>query len=337
MTKSHPPVFHYRTSNKYSRCKPPNCSRNIPQQALDGGILPQGFLPAETDILCGRGKAFVSHKGNKSFSDIVRKNLHRYIDAPKRLDKSTVVASVVSEILNSGARFVKQEKISGRWYQMNEDQAHEKTGHAIRDLIKSKTAAGNEITSIASSSKASSKQSSHKAPSSKSALAKKKMLKASKTRRSMRMEPFNVLAQEFCLNSFEFDFSRNFSLKRGGMLNTVLKLHEAIDDDIPCAPSLLPVVSDDIFPTAVVSLPNFSLQANSLEDLDEVTISDDFFSERSAAGDFMDDLSVDLESPSFSRNVLSYSPMRPVVTPSAKDFARVYELLSSDEESSAGE
>jgi hypothetical protein len=335
MTTSHPSVFHYQTSKKYSRRKPSHIHRNVPQQA--GGILPQGFLPTETDILCGRGKAFVNHNGNKYFSDIVRNNLHRYADAPRRLDKSKVVASVVAEILDSGARFVKQEKNSGRWYQMNEDQAHEKTGHAIRDLIKSMSTAGDDSKSSSScSSKESCIRSKIKPTSYKSAVAKK-MFKASISRRSICMEPINVLAQQFCLNTFESDVSRTFGLNSSGLLNTVLKLQEAIDKDAPIEQSLLPVVSDEVSPTADVSSASVSLQANCLQDLDEVTISDDFFSENSTANDLMEDLALDNEFPSFAGSVHSYSPKRPSVTPNANDFARVYELLSSDDESSIGE
>jgi hypothetical protein len=334
MTSSHPAVFHYRGSKKHSRCKPSICSRNVPHQTSDGGILPQGFLPSERDILCGRGKAFVGNNGNKYFSDIVRKNLHRYVDAPKRLDKSRVVASVVSEILSSGARFVKQEKISGRWYQMNENQAHEKTGHAIRDLIKFIADGGTDNSSIARSSKINNNKSSI---SSKSALAKMYMLKASESRRSICMEPMNVLAKEFCLNSFESEVSTNFGFSSGGLLKTVLDFQEDIDDDPLCAPALLPVVSDEVFPAEVVGSATVSLQINCLDDLDEVTISEDFFSTTSRTENLMDDLSVDHYAPSHSRSVLTYSHKRPSVTPNANDFARVYELLSSDDESCAGE
>jgi hypothetical protein len=38
--------------------------------------------------------------------------------------------------LVSGARFLKQDRKSKRYYGLNIDQVHEKTGHAIRDFLK---------------------------------------------------------------------------------------------------------------------------------------------------------------------------------------------------------
>jgi hypothetical protein len=348
---SHPQVFHYQTSKKYSRNKPDGSREKVPQEAIDGGILPKGFQPADTDILCGRGKAFANHPGNKNFSDTVRENLYRYVEAPKRLDKSAVVASVVSEILNSGARFVKQEKISRRWYQMNKDQAHEKTGHAIRDLIKNKSMAGENSTPSGSKSKSAIHRST--SPASDGSTKKMKRRSSKSPRGSTSLEPINVLNREFFMNAFESGAVRNLSLTSSELLTAALKVPEHMDEssDISDAPSLPPVVPDIVLSKGALDVKEKPRHhAEQFKHLDEVAIfcSDDFLLENDddddddtescltssggsdASAAFIDDLSVADEVPPGSmRARVSTSPL-----PDANDFARVYEILSSDDDCS---
>ena len=79
----------------------------------------------------------MKHPGNKLFSKVVRANLQRYVAAPKRADKSIVVSSVVSTLKESGSKFVRLvDKASGKYCELSNEQVHEKTGHAIRDLLK---------------------------------------------------------------------------------------------------------------------------------------------------------------------------------------------------------
>jgi hypothetical protein len=106
---------------------------------LKQGQLPQDYKPSVTDILCGRGGTCLEHPGNKIFSEVVRANVQKYIEAPKRVDKGLVVSSVVDSIKASGVRFIKQDKHSKLYCELSHDQAHEKTGHAIRDLLKTDT------------------------------------------------------------------------------------------------------------------------------------------------------------------------------------------------------
>jgi hypothetical protein len=103
------------------------------------GQLPKDYKPSVTDILCGRGGSCLEHPGNKIFSEVVRANVQKYIEAPKRFDKGIVVSSVVDSIKKSGVRFIKQDKHSKLYCELSHDQAHEKTGHAIRDLLKNDT------------------------------------------------------------------------------------------------------------------------------------------------------------------------------------------------------
>jgi hypothetical protein len=47
-----------------------------------------------------------------------------------------IAVSISSSLRETGARFVKQDKASKRYYELSDDQAHDKIGHAFRDVIK---------------------------------------------------------------------------------------------------------------------------------------------------------------------------------------------------------
>lgn len=97
--------------------------------------------PTEQDILCGRGRAHVHHPGNRKFAQLIQSNSQRYIESPRRIERTLLVAFLVQKILDDGSRFLKEDKRgTGQWTEMNIDQAHEKVGHAIRDLLKKRKA-----------------------------------------------------------------------------------------------------------------------------------------------------------------------------------------------------
>lgn len=111
-------------------------SSNRHQQQNADIALPHRYVPSDNDILCGRGKLYSKHLANCKFSASIRANAKRYAHAPKRIDKSLVVSSVVSKLQDAGLRFIKQDRKSMHWFVLNDDAIHEKTGHAIRDLLK---------------------------------------------------------------------------------------------------------------------------------------------------------------------------------------------------------
>ena len=92
--------------------------------------------PSSTDILCGRGRSFANHPGNLKFNQIIQANLKKYKDAPKRIDRSILLGSLVDHILDQGIRFLKKDKATKNWFELPVKQCHEKVGHALRDLIR---------------------------------------------------------------------------------------------------------------------------------------------------------------------------------------------------------
>lgn len=83
------------------------------------------------------GKTSFNHVGNRRFRDLIAANTDKYNNAKSRLEKSMVVHCIVEEVKKVKGRFLKQDRFSGRWYELDERQAKEKVGHAIRDATSS--------------------------------------------------------------------------------------------------------------------------------------------------------------------------------------------------------
>ena len=87
-------------------------------------------------MICGRGKKCYNHVGNERFRVRVSKMLDEYSKAKSKLDKSGVLASVVDQIraLSPDGGFVKQNE-EGRWFEVGDFLAREKTSQAFRDAL----------------------------------------------------------------------------------------------------------------------------------------------------------------------------------------------------------
>ena len=75
--------------------------------------------------------------GNRRFRDLIAASTDKYDSAKSRLEKSMVVHFIVEEVKKIKGRFLKQDRFSGKWYELDERQAKEKVGHAIRDATSS--------------------------------------------------------------------------------------------------------------------------------------------------------------------------------------------------------
>jgi hypothetical protein len=88
------------------------------------------------DILCGRCKNSFNHVGTRRFRVTIDLNLQRYLDARSRPEKGALIVSIVRMLRNCGARFLK--KTDEGFVELNEKQAREKVGHALRDMAVAK-------------------------------------------------------------------------------------------------------------------------------------------------------------------------------------------------------
>lgn len=103
----------------------------LPPNAVDkeGNILVTDY-----DILCGRGGLTNHHRGNKRFRDIVALHRPDYVRAPK-VQKPSVARVIVRAIRNGDppGRFLKKDEKTGKWIDIGDRKAAEKTSQALRE------------------------------------------------------------------------------------------------------------------------------------------------------------------------------------------------------------
>lgn len=99
-------------------------------------ILPCDYIPAENDVICGRGKLSFEH--NTKFRRIIANHVDEYNNTKSKHDKSFVVVSIVEKIRSANGRFIKNDEKSGRWRDIGHRASREKVGHAIRDAVTAK-------------------------------------------------------------------------------------------------------------------------------------------------------------------------------------------------------
>lgn len=99
-------------------------------------LLPDDFVPSDDDVICGRGKKCYAHIGNDRFRQRVIGMLDEYRKARSKLDKSKVLSDVVEQVRQNSPTggFVKQDS-DGRWYEVGDFLAREKTSQAFRDAL----------------------------------------------------------------------------------------------------------------------------------------------------------------------------------------------------------
>ena len=68
------------------------------------------IAPNQDDILRGSCCESLNHKGNAKFGRIVAKNFQEYYTAVSKMDKMLAAKGILSEIIASGAQFLKKDK-----------------------------------------------------------------------------------------------------------------------------------------------------------------------------------------------------------------------------------
>lgn len=103
----------------------------LPPNAVDeeGNILVTDY-----DILCGRGGLTNHHIGNKRFRDIVALHRPDYVRAAK-IQKPSVARVIVRAIRHGDpvGRFLKKDEKTGKWIDIGDKKAAEKTSQALRE------------------------------------------------------------------------------------------------------------------------------------------------------------------------------------------------------------
>jgi hypothetical protein len=87
--------------------------------------------PAQMDVLLGRGRGHLDQPGNKHFRELINSYAPSYNATESKHSKSKIVAQIMSEVLKQGV-FRKYDKPTGLWMPVNDEEAKDKTGHAMR-------------------------------------------------------------------------------------------------------------------------------------------------------------------------------------------------------------
>ena len=98
------------------------------------------IVPTDLDVLCGRGRLCFEHEGNRTFRELIAKNLDKYVNSTYRKDKSALVRFIAETVVNRGGRFLVQSNFHGHqeWIDGGEKRAREKVGHTFRDALTAK-------------------------------------------------------------------------------------------------------------------------------------------------------------------------------------------------------
>jgi hypothetical protein len=100
-------------------------------------ILPKGYRPTEYDVICGRGRGHYNQPGNKRFRSLITSYLPEYQTLKNKMDKSVFfnkIIDVVRSQIRGNVHFIRQISCD-TWETLNDDQAREKVGHAIRESL----------------------------------------------------------------------------------------------------------------------------------------------------------------------------------------------------------
>jgi hypothetical protein len=76
-------------------------------------------LPDNNDVLFGRGSDCWAHEGNIHFRSVVSKYQDEYHSNKTRSEKADIVGTIVQEMKQIGARFLKKDPYSDGWYEAN--------------------------------------------------------------------------------------------------------------------------------------------------------------------------------------------------------------------------
>jgi len=91
-------------------------------------------VPMPQDVLCGIG---ISHPGNDYFRYLITSKLSLYNNAASKFDKTLLTLQVISQVKESGGRFLKMR--GKEWYVAQDEEARNKVASSFRNQRKVKS------------------------------------------------------------------------------------------------------------------------------------------------------------------------------------------------------
>ena len=139
-------------------CKVTAMNSKQMHQSDDASILPEWFKPCDKDVICGWARQNHHHRkfrrqlsrlqadtksqahrplslaGNKRFRQLIDDFAPKYVEATTKLEKTQVIATVIDRVRadSPNGGFIKKDFYTGRWYEIGNEKARDKCGHAIR-------------------------------------------------------------------------------------------------------------------------------------------------------------------------------------------------------------
>jgi hypothetical protein len=87
----------------------------------------------EDDVLCGRGGRSNNHPGNKRYRQVVNDFRIMYQNTEAKTVKTDLSRAIVEHCCFYGARFLKTDNASGRYFVLTKAEARKKTSQALRE------------------------------------------------------------------------------------------------------------------------------------------------------------------------------------------------------------
>jgi len=138
-------AHHVPINTTTGKLKTPNHEKWVEwQQNRDGAIAKnKSFLaiecPEQNDILFGRGWPTMGHPGNALFRNLIQTRLEYYDSCRSKREKTRMAYSIVLHFKENGARFLREDQVSGGWIEVSDEMARQKVSIAFRDIRKAET------------------------------------------------------------------------------------------------------------------------------------------------------------------------------------------------------
>ena len=133
------------TASIVSECSSENSERSYLKSDVEDRVScsarREGTLSIDTDvrlndILCGRGGRSNNHPGNKRFRDVVNEMRMMYQNTETKAFKTDVSRAIVEHCYSYGARFLKVDEDTGKYFVLTNAEARKKTSQALRENAK---------------------------------------------------------------------------------------------------------------------------------------------------------------------------------------------------------
>jgi hypothetical protein len=99
------------------------------------GVISFTECPTHNDVLLGRGRPIIVHRGNMTMRQAVQCRLERFSNTRSTDEKAAIVWELVQETYQAGGRFLKEDPgKAGWWVEVDREAAKSKVAIQFRDL-----------------------------------------------------------------------------------------------------------------------------------------------------------------------------------------------------------